>query len=174
MILKSFEVLFVEPPICGNASPFVVILARIAAPSATASSTLTPLNGSLPDISFTYLWIILILVEPPTRITPSICCHDILTDENSRSITSRVVPSKNSEICSKISSVISIFPRVDLHIIGTFTVSLEVSCFLTFSAVTSKDATISGSSLISIPYRSENSPARYLAIQSSQSLPPNS
>ena len=45
----------------------------IAAPTATTSSGFTPLLGSLPKICFTLSWIAGIRVEPPTRITSSIC-----------------------------------------------------------------------------------------------------
>ena len=44
----------------------------IAAPTATTSSGLTPLEGFLPNNDSTSFWIIGILVEPPTRITSSI------------------------------------------------------------------------------------------------------
>ena len=44
----------------------------IAAPTATTSSGLTPLEGALPKIFSTISWIAGIRVEPPTRITSSI------------------------------------------------------------------------------------------------------
>ena len=45
----------------------------MAAPTATTSSGLTPLWGSLPKNSFTICWTFGMRVEPPTRTTSSIC-----------------------------------------------------------------------------------------------------
>jgi hypothetical protein len=45
----------------------------IAAPTATTSSTFTPLWGSLPKNFLTISWIFGMRVEPPTRMISSIC-----------------------------------------------------------------------------------------------------
>ena len=51
LINKSVFFFFNKPPKKGTTLPLSVIFARIAAPSATASSTFTPPKGSFPDIS---------------------------------------------------------------------------------------------------------------------------
>ena len=139
------------PPIFSSASPFSVILARIAAPKATASSTLTPPNVFLLDMVSTYFRTIGILVEPPTKITPSISFQVISKDSSKRFVTSLVVPIKNSDIDSNVSSVISIAPLTPLYARGTVTLVFAESCFFTDSAVTNSEAAISGSSVKSCP-----------------------
>ena len=57
----------------------------MAAPTATTSSGLTPLCGSLPKISLTICWTRGIRVEPPTSTTSSIC--EALSLASSRAFT---------------------------------------------------------------------------------------
>ena len=74
--------------------------AWIRAPSATTSSTFTPVRGGLPAISVTYERTMGMPVEPPTKRTPSSRCQSSPASPNASSVKRRVRSIRGNVIAS--------------------------------------------------------------------------
>mmetsp|Transcript_27567 Transcript_27567/g.59348 ORF Transcript_27567/g.59348 Transcript_27567/m.59348 type:complete len:282 (+) Transcript_27567:934-1779(+) len=152
----------------------------IAAPSATTSSGLTPLNGSLPKKSCTTDCTLGMRVIPPTRMTSF--TSPLVTPASLRQALhgSMVRLTKFSVRLSSLARVSLMFrcfgPDASAVMKGRLTsvCAVEESSALAFSAASRRRCTASLSCPRSTPWSFLNSACRYLSSVMSKSSPPSS
>ena len=150
----------------------------IAAPTATTSSGLTPLDGVLPKNFLTISWTAGIRVEPPTRITSSMSEADRPASARARRHGSIVAWIKWSHNCSNLARVSVRTKCLGIPFTGirygkliSEDVELE-SSILAFSAASLRRWRAIGSWRTSTPSSFLNSSASQSMMQWSKSSPP--